>query len=29
MYVDQVLKDEEIVSCKMNNIQSKNFEIYT
>jgi hypothetical protein len=29
MYVDQVLKDEMIVSCKMQNIQSKNFRMYT
>ena len=29
MYVDQVLKDEKIFSCKMQNIQSKNFRIYT
>ena len=29
MYVDQVLKDEKVFSCKMQNIQSKNFRIYT
>lgn len=29
MYVDQVLKDEKIVSCKMSNLQSKNFQLYT
>jgi len=28
-YVDQVLGDEKVVSCKMNNIQSKNFNMYT
>ena len=28
-YVDQVLGDEKAVSCKMNNIQSKNFNMYT
>ena len=28
-YVDQVLKDEKIVNCKMSNIQSKNFNMYT
>ena len=27
MYVDQVLKDQEVISCKMNNIQSKNFNL--
>ena len=29
MYVDQVLKDEKVISCKMSNIQSKNFRMYT
>ena len=29
MYVDQVLKDEKVISCKMQNIQSKNFRMYT
>ena len=29
MYVNQVLKDQEAISCKMSNIQSKNFRIYT
>lgn len=29
MYVDQVLKDEKVFSCKMQNIQSKNFRMYT
>ena len=29
MYVDQVLKDEKVVSCRVQNIQSKNFRIYT
>ena len=29
MYVDQVLKDQEAISCKMSNIQSKNFRMYT
>ena len=29
MYVDQVLKDEEAVFCKMSNIQSKNFKMFT
>ena len=29
MYVDQVLKDEKVVSCKMSNIQSKSFRMYT
>ena len=28
-YVDQVLGDEAVVSCKMSNIQSKNFKMYT
>ena len=28
-YVDQVLGDEKVVSCKMSNIQSKNFNMYT
>ena len=29
MYVDRVLKDERVISCKMNKIQSKNFRMYT
>ena len=29
MYVDQVLKDQKVISCKMQNIQSKNFRMYT
>ena len=29
IYVDQVLKDQEAISCKMSNIQSKNFRMYT
>ena len=29
MYVNQVLKDQEAISCKMSNIQSKNFRMYT
>ena len=28
-YVDQVLGDEKVESCKMSNIQSKNFNMYT
>ena len=28
-YVDQVLGDEKVVSCKIVNIQSKNFNMYT
>ena len=28
-YVDQVLGDEKVVSCKMTNIQSKNSNMYT
>ena len=27
--VDQVLKDQEAISCKMSGIQSKNFRMYT
>ena len=29
MYVDQVLKDEEAVFCKISNIQSKDFRMFT
>ena len=29
MYVDQVLRDQEAISCKMSNIQSKNFQLST
>ena len=29
MFVDQVLGDQNVISCKMSNIQSKNFKMYT
>ena len=29
MYVDQVLNNDKAVSCKMSNIQSKNFNMHT